>query len=609
MPKNGIATTFTRSTLSAFITVILIMLSSRRVSSLSSTMSSSKAIPLHIHWFRQDLRLLDNPALNKTTLWKSKMWSSTAKFLLDSVMDLRNNLEKKGSGLVVAYGKPEEVLSKLCRALQDELDISSQKTKDGSEQQQRPVVLLKPSVVVQEEPASEEYKVDRAVQRAVKTFASGSLETVWAATLYDLEDLPFDNGVKGMPDTFTPFRNKVEKHCKIPAPLPVPPKSKLAMPTHPSILSILQGQSPTHSIPNCSLSYMPTLSDLGYSTEEIEKATHPDPRGVMPFHGGETSGLQRIQEYIFNKDLLKIYFDTRNGMLIPPSSPHGLHMDASLPDSSHKSANDMNLKRGIVNKSTYWVVFELLWGCFFRMFALKYGNQIFFLDGTLGRQAHGSHPNSRRWGLNPKHLQAWKEGRTGYPLVDANMRELHATGFMSNRGRQNVASFLAIDMSTDWRYGADHFESLLVDHDVYANWGNWCSAAGMTGGRLNRFNIVKQSKDYDKEGEYVRHWCPELANVPTKFIHEPWKLTKDQQKEYGVRLGVDYPNPLVPPTSDGSSGGSSGNGGYKNYGKDGKSRSSGKKNDYNPNRGRGQRKDMKSLKQGSYQFRDTGDNY
>lgn len=246
------------------------------------------------------------------------------------------------------------------------------------------------------------------------------------------------------------------------------------------------------------------------------------------------------------------------------------------------------------------------------MFALKYGNKIFFLDGTLGRQAHGTHPNSRRWGLNPKHLQVWKDGRTGYPLVDANMRELKASGFMSNRGRQNVASFLAIDMSTDWRYGADHFESLLVDHDVYANWGNWCSAAGMTGGRLNRFNIVKQSKDYDKEGDYVRHWCPELANVPTKYIHEPWKLTKEQQLEYGVRLGVDYPNPIVPPTSDGGSSSSSsrngggGGGGYK--GKDNKGRS-GKKDDYNPNRGRGQRKDMKSLKQGSYQFRDNGDYY
>ena len=88
---------------------------------------------------------------------------------------------------------------------------------------------------------------------------------------------------------------------------------------------------------------------------------------------------------------------------------------------------------------------------------------------------------------------------------------------MSNRGRQNVASFLALKLSMDWRYGADHFESTLLDHDVYANWGNWRSADGMTGGGWNCFNTVKQSKDNNKEGEYARHWCPELANVPRRI--------------------------------------------------------------------------------------------
>ncbi len=143
--------------------------------------------------------------------------------------------------------------------------------------------------------------------------------------------------------------------------------------------------------------------------------------------------------------------------------------------------------------NTFRVVFELLWRDFFRFFGVKHGNSIFFLDGTLGKEAHGSHPNSRRWGLPKKQLEAWKNGLTGYPLVDANMRELAATGFMSNRGRQNVASFLALELNCDWRYGADHFESLLLDYDVYSNWGNWCSAAGMTGGEfffLKMFGIT-----------------------------------------------------------------------------------------------------------------------
>jgi len=243
------------------------------------------------------------------------------------------------------------------------------------------------------------------------------------------------------------------------------------------------------------------------------------------------------------------------------------------------------------------VVFELLWRDFFRFFSIKHGNSIFFLDGTLGKEAHGSHPNSRRWGLPKKQLEAWKEGRTGYPLVDANMRELAATGFMSNRGRQNVASFLAIDLNCDWRYGADHFESLLLDYDVYSNWGNWCSAAGMTGGRLNRFNIVKQSKDYDKEGEYVRHWIPELKDVPTNLVHEPWKMSKEQQHQFSCRLGVDYPNPIVKPTAPSP---------YSNSNNDkrGSKQNKGKnKSGHNPNRGKGQRYDMKSLKTGDYNFK------
>ena len=347
---------------------------------------------------------------------------------------------------------------------------------------------------------------------------------------------------------------------------------------------------------------MPTLADLGYDDSEIEHACNPDSRGVMNFRGGETAALARLKDYMWDKDLLKVYFDTRNGMLgsdystkFSPWLAHGCISPRFIASECKRYENET----GVVNKSTYWVVFELLWRDFFKFFALKQGNQIFSLDGTLGREAHGSHPNSRKWGLNPKQLQAWKDGTTGYPLVDANMRELKATGYMSNRGRQNVASFLAIDMNTDWRYGADHFESLLLDYDIYSNWGNWCSAAGMTGGRLNRFNVVKQGKDYDQKGDYVRHWCPELTNISNNLIHEPWKMRKEQQKEFGVRIGVEYPNPILKPTAPntysrgkhGNKKGGRGNGGRKD-----------KRGGDNPNRGRGQRQDMKSLKKGTYEL-------
>ncbi|CAE8599572.1 unnamed protein product, partial [Polarella glacialis] len=117
------------------------------------------------------------------------------------------------------------------------------------------------------------------------------------------------------------------------------------------------------------------------------------------------------------------------------------------------------------------------------------------------------------------------EGRTGFPLVDANMRELRSTGWMSNRGRQIVASFLVLDLKVDWRRGADWFESCCIDYDVTSNWSNWLSAAGLTGGRVNHFNVLKQARQYDPDGQYVRHWLPELEHVDTHLVHEPWLMT------------------------------------------------------------------------------------
>merc|ERR1719230_2096196 len=159
-----------------------------------------------------------------------------------------------------------------------------------------------------------------------------------------------------------------------------------------------------------------------------------------------------------------------------------------------------------------------------------------------------------RWEANKQLVERWKTGRTGIPLVDANMRELAATGFMSNRGRQNVASFLVFDLQLDWRVGADHFESTLLDYDVCSNWGNWVAAAGLTGGRVNRFNILKQSKDYDPNGDYLRHWLPELKNVPAPQIFEPWTLARADQERYGVVIGQDYPRPLPTKSFTGAGG-------------------------------------------------------
>jgi deoxyribodipyrimidine photo-lyase len=124
----------------------------------------------------------------------------------------------------------------------------------------------------------------------------------------------------------------------------------------------------------------------------------------------------------------------------------------------------------VSNKSTYWMVFELMCRDFFRGLCIKHGHRIFLPGGAAGKTVS--------WEQDVEKIHRWKSGTTGVPLVDANMRELLATGWMSNRGRQNVASYLVLDLNIDWRVGAEHFEAYLLDHDVCSNYANWNAAAG-----------------------------------------------------------------------------------------------------------------------------------
>ena len=144
-------------------------------------------------------------------------------------------------------------------------------------------------------------------------------------------------------------------------------------------------------------------------------------------------------------------------------------------------------------------------------------------------------------------LQVWIEGRTGIPFIDANMRELAQTGFMSNRGRQNVASFLVKDLGVNWQMGADYFESLLLDYDPCSNYGNWNYLAGVgSDPRENRyFNILAQAKKYDPKGAYVKRWLPELANLPHDIIHRPDMISSQQERTYNFHLGEDYPKSML----------------------------------------------------------------
>jgi deoxyribodipyrimidine photo-lyase len=169
-----------------------------------------------------------------------------------------------------------------------------------------------------------------------------------------------------------------------------------------------------------------------------------------------------------------------------------------------------------------------------------------------------SHPQLRQtamkpgteiaWRSDPVGLAAWQAGRTGYPVVDAGMAQLAATGWMHNRARMITASFLCKDLLIDWRLGERWFFDLLADGDVAQNVGNWQWAAGTgpdAAPYFRVFNPVTQSRRFDPDGRYIRRWVPELASVPTQWIHAPWEAPPLELAAAGVVLGADYPAPIV----------------------------------------------------------------
>jgi deoxyribodipyrimidine photo-lyase len=171
-----------------------------------------------------------------------------------------------------------------------------------------------------------------------------------------------------------------------------------------------------------------------------------------------------------------------------------------------------------------------------------------------------THPDNARHEFQPRYrelewhddrdaLDAWREGRTGYPLVDAGMRQLARSGWMHNRARLVVGSFLTKDLHLDWRHGEAHFEALLLDGEPAQNNGNWqwVTSVGVDPAPYFRrlFNPVLQQRKFDPDGTYVRRWVPELRDVPDELLAEPWTMSDEQQQAAGCVIGRDYPAPIV----------------------------------------------------------------
>ncbi|KAL1006251.1 hypothetical protein UPYG_G00069760 [Umbra pygmaea] len=415
------------------------------------------------------------------------------RFLLDSIQDLRTSLLNRGSTLVVRQGQPEEVVGNLIKQLGT---VSA--------------------VAFHEEVAPEDQNVEKGL-RDVCSQMKVKVQTFWGSTLYHRDDLPF-NHLSRLPDVYTQFRMAVESQGRVRPVLPTPDQ-----------LKPLPAGSVVEEGP------IPSLEDL----DQIEALR--EPRSAFPCSGGESHALARLKHYFWDTDAVATYKETRNGLIgVDYSTKFSpwLALGCISPRYIYQQIKKYELER-TANQSTYWVIFELLWRDYFKFVGAKYGTKMFDIKGLQDK--------SIPWKKDMNLFNMWKEGRTGVPFVDANMRELALTGFMSNRGRQNVASFLTKDLGLDWRMGAEWFQYLLVDHDISSNYGNWLYSAGIGNDpRENRkFNMIKQGLDYDSNGDYVRLWVPELQAIPGGDVHSPWTLSSASLSHAQVSLDETYPSPIV----------------------------------------------------------------
>jgi deoxyribodipyrimidine photo-lyase len=293
--------------------------------------------------------------------------------------------------------------------------------------------------------------------------------------LYKIADLPFD--LEQMPKVFTAFRKKIEsENLKI----------------------------------NCFESPKSFPKPFNIAAVQFEDYKGWQLGGVQSkdFKGGESEGQNRLKHYLWDSDAAQTYKETRNGMILLDDSTKfspWLAVGALSARDIMVQLKNYEEKRG-ANDSTYWIYFELLWREYFKLYSLKYESLIFDLKGITQKKIEVSEDQEALF-------NKWSEGRTGVDFIDANMNELNSTGWMSNRGRQNVASYLSKEIFVDWRWGAQWFADNLVDYDVESNWGNWNYVAGVgVDPRDRKFNIKRQAETYDPAGEYVEKFLNRKCN-------------------------------------------------------------------------------------------------
>jgi len=418
-------------------------------------------------WFRNDLRVSDNDVLAKACddnatviaiycftpkhfevdrFGFKKTEKYRAQFLIETLTDLKANLSKLNVELLVYFEQPETIIPIVCKRF----NVTD--------------------IFIQTEWTQEEVETENAVKSKLEAV---NFHSIYNQFLYHPVDINFE--ISKTPHVFTVFRKKLEKYIEI------RPEASLKQ------------LSASNRIENNT--DIPTLQDLGFQDSE----KHPNT--AFPFKGGETEALKRLDNYFFTTKKLGFYKKTRNGLV---GTDYSSKFSAWLANGSISARSIYwrvkQFERELYkNQSTYWLIFELIWRDYFKYVSLKHGNQIFKLEGILNKNYN--------WSTNQNQIKKWINGNTTSDFVNANMIEIKETGWMSNRGRQNVASYFAKELKLDWRIGASYFESLLIDYDVHSNYGNWMYVAGVGNDpRDRKFNVQLQAERYDANGKFRKIW-------------------------------------------------------------------------------------------------------
>lgn len=453
-----------------------------------------------IMWFRQDLRVKDNPALIKaakhdnvlpvfiydTTLPNKAELGGASKWWLHHALE---SLQESLDGhLVIAKGDPQSILKDLCT----KHDVSSVYWNR----------MYEPWAIARDTKIKASLKSDGIDAQST----NGSL--LWEPMqVLKKDETPYK--------VFTPYY----KNGCLNAQHPRYPERKPIFDIMPNIQACEAYQSID------SLELLPTIE----WDSEIKKLWNVSEQGAQ----------QKLARFI--NEAIEDYDDDRNVPSIKGTSllsPY-LHFGLLSPNQAWYAVHDA-FDGSREKKGVYVYLSELGWR--------EFSYYLLFHFNDIQNRNFNSKFDAFPWVQNAKHLRAWQQGKTGVPIVDAGMRELWQTGYMHNRVRMIVASYLVKNLLIDWREGERWFWDCLLDADTASNAAGWQWVAGSGADAspyFRIFNPILQGEKFDKQGEYVKKYCPELNGLDKKFIHKPWEASSQILKNAGIVLGEDYPEPIV----------------------------------------------------------------